>query len=202
MKSSLLCAAVVLVTVLSGLQLLRSSSADEPAAGETATEKSGDAAPVQNNQSADSESADIPRVSVDVARDRAKLLHEVYTSTLDVIHHRYFHADRSMVPARAMEDIFKDMKQSSHVEARWISVNLEPMGVDHKPETDFEKHSARRIKAGDREVEAIDNGYYRRTVAIPLAGGCLNCHDGFFRNSSPTQKFAGLVISIPVQESK
>ena len=37
---------------------------------------------------------DVPRVSVAVARDRAKLLHEVYVATLHVMHDRYFHSGR------------------------------------------------------------------------------------------------------------
>ncbi|MBI1313042.1 hypothetical protein GC176_17265 [bacterium] len=197
MKRSLLRIAVVLIPGLLGFQLLRSSAADEPAAGKPQSSTS-----AGNRDRAESDSDDIPRVSLDVARDRARLLHDVYLSTLDVIHHRYFHADRAVIPARAMEDIFKDMQRASHIEAHWIAVNLKAMSVDHEPETDFEKHSVRRIKAGDREVEAVDNGYYRRTVAIPLAGGCVNCHDGFFRAASPTTKYAGLVISVPVRKGE
>lgn len=142
---------------------------------------------------------DIPRVSVEVARDRAKLLHEVYLSTLDVIHHRYFHAEKTVIPARAMEDIFKDMQRARHIQARWIAVNLKPMGVDHEPKSDFEKHSVLKIKSGKRTVEAVDGGYYRRTVAIPLTGKCVACHDAFRESESPSSKFAGLVISVPVK---
>ncbi len=142
---------------------------------------------------------DIPRVSVEVARDRAMLLHEVYLSTLDVIHHRYFHAEKTVIPARAMEDIFKDMQKARHIQARWIAVNLKPMGVDHEPKSDFEKHSVQKIKRGQRTVEAVDGGYYRRTVAIPLTGKCVACHDAFRESESPSSKFAGLVINVPVK---
>ena len=142
---------------------------------------------------------DIPRVSVEVARDRAVLLQKVYLSTLDVIHHRYFHAEKTVIPARAMEDIFKDMQRTSHIQARWIAVNLKPMGVDHEPESDFEKHSVQKIKRGQRTVEAVDGGYYTRTVAIPLTGKCVACHDAFREAESPSSKFAGLVISVPVK---
>ena len=142
---------------------------------------------------------DIPRVSVEVARDRAMLLQDVYLSTLDVIHHRYFHAEKAVIPARAMEDIFKDMQKARHIQARWIAVNLKPMGVDHEPKSDFEKHSVLKIKTGSRTVEAVDGGYYRRTVAIPLTGKCIDCHDAFREAASPTSKFAGLVISVPVK---
>ena len=40
------------------------------------------------------------RVSVEVARDRAKVMHDIYEATLDVMHHRYFHRERSVVQAR------------------------------------------------------------------------------------------------------
>lgn len=139
----------------------------------------------------------VPRVSLAVARDRAKLLHEVYASTLDVMHRRYFHGDRAVVPARAMEDVFSDIERQYHVEADWIAVTLKAMSIDHEPETAFEKKAAREIKSGKTEVESIEAGYYRRAVAIPLTGGCIGCHGGLFRQST-RKPFAGLVISIPV----
>src|SRR5690606_34234698 len=62
----------------------------------------------------------IPRVSLDVARDRARLMHEMYSATLDTMHHRYFHGERAMVPARALKDVFKEMERQNSTQARWI----------------------------------------------------------------------------------
>lgn len=141
-----------------------------------------------------------PGVPLSLARDRAKLLQDVYVSTLDVIHRRYFHGDRAMVPARAMQDIFSDMQRQYQAEAEWIAVTLRPMSIDHEPDTAFEKEAAEKMRKGEREVEKIEPGYYRRAVAIPLTGGCAGCHDGFGRQ--PTRKpFAGLVISIPTNDT-
>ena len=138
------------------------------------------------------------RVSVEVARDRAKLMHDIYDATLEVMHHRYFHGDRATVPARAMEDVFSYIQRKSKTEARWISVNLKPMSLDHEPETDFEKQAAKTLATGKSDVEKIEDGYYRRATPIPLTGGCLSCHGGLARKPSEKPKFAGLVISIPV----
>ena len=66
-------------------------------------------------------------VPLDVARDRAKVMHDVYEATLEVLHHRYFHGNRATVPARAMQDIFSAIERQSKVKARWISVNMKPM---------------------------------------------------------------------------
>lgn len=140
------------------------------------------------------------RVSVEVARDRAKLMHDIYTATLDVMHHRYFHREKSVVPARAMEDVFDEMKLNSKSEARWIAVNLRAMSIDHEPESDFEKHAVREIVAGKSDVETIEGGYFRRATVIPLHDGCISCHEGTFRQPTKAPKFAGLVISIPVTE--
>lgn len=138
------------------------------------------------------------RVTVEVARDRAKLMHRIYTATLDVIHERYFHGDRAMVPARALEDVFYEMQRQSGVQARWIAVNVKPMSVDHEAESEFEKRAAKEIAAGKLHAEVVDGGYYRRAGAIPLTSGCISCHDGFFRKPSTKPKFAALVISVPV----
>jgi len=139
-------------------------------------------------------------VTVEVARDRAKLMHKIYKATLDVMHDRYFHADRAVVPARAMEDVFSELERQSNVQARWISVNLKPMSVSHKPETKFEKQAAKEISNGKPDVEIIEDGFYRRVGAIPIGSGCISCHSGFFKNPSKKPKFAGLVISIPIHD--
>jgi hypothetical protein len=138
------------------------------------------------------------RVPIVVARDRAKIMHEIYASTLNVMHHRYFHGDRTMVPARAMEEIFSDIKLESRAQAKWISVNLKAMNIDHEPNNAFEKQAAKEIAAGKSEVEIIEDGYYRRAVAIRLSDGCIRCHENFFKEPTKTPKFAGLVISMPV----
>lgn len=139
------------------------------------------------------------RVPVEVARDRAQMMHEIYSTTLDVIHDRYFHDDKSAIPARAMEDVFREMNSRSKAEARWIAVNLRAMSIDHEPETEFEKQAARELAAGKSEVEKIEDGYLRRATAIPLTGGCISCHEGGFKPPTKVAKFAGLVISIPIK---
>ena len=140
----------------------------------------------------------VPRVPVSVARDRARLMHSIYSTTLGVMHDRYFHADRSIVPARAMEDVFSEIEQETGSRANWISVNLKAMSINHEPSTEFEKRAAKEIATGASEVEATEDGYYRRATAIPMTGGCISCHAGVFSQPAKNRKFAALVISIPV----
>lgn len=141
---------------------------------------------------------DVLRVPVAVARDRAKLMHEIYAATLDVMHDRYFHADRAVVPARAMEDVFSQLDDQTGSQANWISVNLKAMSINHEPKTEFEKRAAREIVIGETEIEEIKDGMYRRAGAIPMAGGCISCHGGFFKEPTKAKKFTGLVITIPI----
>ena len=49
-----------------------------------------------------------------------------------------------------------------------------------------------------RQIEVIEDGFYRRAGAIPMKGGCLSCHAGFFNQPSKVPKYTGLVISIPI----
>ena len=112
-------------------------------------------------------------MSVEAARDRAKLAHSLYSSTLDVLHREYFHGDRATVPARAMEDVFARMARLENLQARWIVVNAEAMNIDHKPRDDFEKQAARVIAAGERDHEQVKDGVYRRAAGISLMNkGC------------------------------
>jgi len=140
------------------------------------------------------------RVPLAVARDRAKIMHDVYEATLDVMHHRYFRGERAVVPARAMHDIFAEISYRYQADAEWIAVNARAMSIDHEPDTDFEKKAAQAIESGKKEIEVVEDGYYRRAGAIPLGSGCIGCHEGFSRAASKTPKFAGLVISIPILE--
>lgn len=138
---------------------------------------------------------------VTAARERAKVMHDLYAATLEVMHERYFHGDRAMVPARALEDVFADIKRQSRTEARWISVNLKPMSVSHEPKTAFEKRAAEEIAAGKDAYEVVEKDVYRRAGAIPLGGECVSCHEGFFKEFTKTPKFAGLVISVPLDST-
>ena len=157
--------------------------------------------PGESEQAAAAEPENVEhRVSVATARERAKLMHRIYAATLDVMHDRYFHNNRAVVPARAMEDVFDEMASQSSVEARWISVNTRAMSLNHEPQTEFDKAAAKEIAAGKDEYERVENGYYRRAGAIPLGSGCVNCHAGFFKAPPKNPRFAGLVISVPVNE--
>jgi hypothetical protein len=140
------------------------------------------------------------KVSVGVARDRAKLLHSVYLSTLEVMHERYFHDEKAIIPARAMEDVFAELSRQSQIDARWIAVNTKAMGVRHEPKSDFEKQAAAQLSAGKEELELIEQGRYYRATAIPLTAGCVSCHTNFFTTIPKTPRFAGLVITMPVSD--
>ena len=140
----------------------------------------------------------VTRVSVTVARDRAQLMQGIYLATLHAMHDRYFHADRAVVPARAMEDVFSEVERQTGSKANWISVNLRAMSINHEPATAFEKRAAREIAAGETVLEVIEDGFYRRAGAIPMSGGCVSCHGGFANKPFKAEKFTGLVISIPV----
>lgn len=143
-------------------------------------------------------SDDQKRVSVEVARERAKLTHNIYSATLDVMHHRYFRNDRSSVPARALEDVFTVIARRDNISAKWIAVNAPAMSINHEPQGDFEKQAAKAIAKGKREYELVEDGLYRRAEGISLMNrGCLGCHLGLGA-SGRTKRFAGLVITIPV----
>ncbi len=143
---------------------------------------------------ADSDSA--PSPAVEAAREKAKLLHHIYVATLDTMHHYYFHVNKAVIPARAMEDIFADVSKETQSSARWISVNTKAMSVDHEPTTPFEKQAAVELAKGQADFELVDDKYYRRASIIPLTNGCIGCHVGHFAKPTDKEHYAGLVISI------
>ncbi|WP_254508780.1 hypothetical protein [Anatilimnocola floriformis] len=125
-------------------------------------------------------------------------MHQIYAATLDVMHERYFHGERAIVPARALEDVFAEVGRDSKLKTRWIAVNTKAMSIGHEPKSAFEKHAATKISAGETAVEETRDGYYWRAAAIPLGEGCVACHTGFFKDSPKSPRFAALVIGVPV----
>lgn len=137
--------------------------------------------------------------SVAVAREKAKLMHDIYAATLETMHHHFFRNNRAVLPARALEDVFDEMESKSKVKAKWISVNTRAMSVNHEPASDFEKKASAALAAGKGDFEVVEDGYYRRAAPIPLGGGCVRCHTGFFAGAPKSPRIAGLVISVPVK---
>jgi hypothetical protein len=70
--------------------------------------------------------------AVKAAREQAKLLQEVFATTLDVIHERYFHGDRAAVPARAMEDVFHQL-QRRRFAGLTLRIALDPAKAPGEP---------------------------------------------------------------------
>ncbi|MGB7327452.1 MAG: hypothetical protein WBD31_21430 [Rubripirellula sp.] len=145
----------------------------------------------------DSGDVDERELSIAVTRERAVVTQGIYASTLRMLHDRYFHQDKRVLPARAMHDIFDDIEQQTGVKTRWISASLKPMSIDHSPKSEFEKLAAKKIADGSPHLELVVDGIYHRAIAIPLTGGCLSCHEDVFQNNG-RKKFAGLVVSIPI----
>lgn len=138
--------------------------------------------------------------TIDEAREQAKLMHNVYSKTLLVLHQHYFRREGAVLPARALEDVFDGIEEQSKIKARWIAVNTPPMSINHKPEGDFEAKAVSQISDGKAAYERVEEGYYKRASAIPLGVGCVGCHTKVFQTPAKGPRFAGLVISIPVKQ--
>lgn len=167
--------------------------------GETTGPSGKTAAPVQQEVAPSPPAGESDgRRTTAAAREQARLMHDIYAATLEVMHDRYFHGDRAIVPALAMEDVFTNLEKSTRSQARWISVNTKAMNIDHEPRSEFEKEAAAALAAGKREFEAVEGGFYRRAAVIPLAAGCVSCHIGFFKEAPKSPRLAGLILSMPV----
>jgi len=179
-------------TVITGVLIASiAMTADPPA--KTANNPTG-----QGTANTEENSGAQKNVSVETARDRAKLTHTICCAMLDVIHDNYFRHERSVVPAVAMEDAFPRIANLENVGLRWITVNGKTMNVDHDPDTEFEKKAAKAIAAGKEAFESVDQGIYRRAKGISLMNnGCLTCHLGF-GSSGRINRFSGFIVSIPV----
>lgn len=136
--------------------------------------------------------------AIERARERADLMHEVYASTLDVMHHHFFKPNHPVLPARALEDVFADMARKTKVEARWLAVNTKAMSIDHEAKSDFDRKAVAALSGGETSYEEIAEGRLQRVRPIPLGGGCVSCHTGLFSRPTKAPRVAGLVVSVPL----
>ncbi len=175
-------------------------TAKEPAPAVSAADRHG--APGRHAAAPDNGPAQDPppaRSAISTATARARLLHDVFESTLHVVHHHYFRRDRATVPARALHEVFDELARRQGIEARWIAVNTRAMSVDHKPHDAFEKKAAKVLAEDSAEYSEVERGKLRYASRISLNGrGCISCHVGL-RASAKKKRFAGLVLSIPIE---
>gem|GEM_PF-866295 len=143
--------------------------------------------------------AERPKPSVAEARERARILHESFHDTLQVMHGQYFREDEGlMIPAASLKLVFERMAERDGVELRWLAVNTKAMHLDHQPRDDFEREAVKVLTAGQKQHELTAKGVYRRAGPITLKAECLTCH--LPSRTSNASKLAGLLISIPVDE--
>ncbi|WP_339734075.1 DUF3365 domain-containing protein [uncultured Gimesia sp.] len=138
-------------------------------------------------------------VSIDAAREQARLLHEALHSTLLIVHRKYYREDEKLpIPSSVLDEVFEEMQRTRNIKFRWISVNAEAMNIDHEPKTAFEKQAAEALSSGKKEFEQVEKGIYRHVGTICLPSQCLKCH--MPNRRSTATRFAGLIISLPVSE--
>jgi len=134
-------------------------------------------------------------LSLEQAKQRASLLHDIYESTLLTMHRHYFEPNKQrVIPSRALEDVFYTARRRWGVEARWLAVSAQAMNIDHKPKTVFEKQAARLLATGKKRHEEVRDGTYRMAAPIVLFANCIRCHTTRRRNP-----VAGLILSLPVK---
>lgn len=159
------------------------------------------AKPASDEEASSQDNAAGKPLTVEDARRQAKLLQRTYVTTLQMMHRRYFDEDeRHPIPARTLEEVFKDVDHGTQRTTGWIAVNTPAMNVDHEPEPGFETDAVAALTGGEKEFERVEDGTYRRAGVVPLAGGCLKCHVSGLTKSVSTPRVAAFVIAIPVQE--
>lgn len=134
--------------------------------------------------------------TVEEARGRARLLHEAFHGTLQIMHRDFFDPDdRHRIPSASLEDVFDELARAWGVTLTWLGVNAETLDVDHEPQDDFEKKAVAALASGKEEFEAVEGDLYRRVGVIVLHNRCLKCHVP--DRTSLEDRVAGLAITMP-----
>ena len=133
---------------------------------------------------------------IEQARQRLRMVHDIYETTLLAMHRHYFVPGKEkVIPSRAMEDVFYRMNKRWGIQARWLAVSAQAMNIDHKPRNAFEKAAVRALIREKPSHEEVKQGTYRRAGPIILFANCIRCH-----TSQRRKPIAGLILSIPVKK--
>lgn len=147
----------------------------------------------------DTSGADLAPSTLNEARGRARLLHEVLRGSLQVMHRDFFDEENPpAIPSASLEDVFAELQRSHQVRVKWLTVETDVLNVDHKPQDAFETAAVRALKEGKTDYESSENGEYRFAGRIHLASQCLKCH--VKSRTSTEARTAGVVISMPLQK--
>ncbi|TWU48679.1 hypothetical protein Poly51_45800 [Rubripirellula tenax] len=137
--------------------------------------------------------------SVAEARARARLLHESFRGTLQVVHRDFFDEDNAhAIPSASIEDVFDVLAESYQVQLKWLIVETDIINVDHKPSDAFERAAVAALKNGKPNHEEVEENRYRFAGPIRLASQCLKCH--VKHRTSTEDRTAGLSISMPLEK--
>jgi hypothetical protein len=180
--------------------VLTASSRGEPQEAQSSTSSKG-SSDAKDNDDGEKPQKAAPKLTVAEARRQSRLLHNTYIATLHTVHRQYFdEGERETIPARAMEEVFRQVDAETGGKTRWISVNTPAMNIDHKPKEGFEKDAALQLAKGEREFERVEDGTYLRAGAVSLFAGCTKCHLSGLRPQQRVRSVAGLVMSFPIEK--
>ncbi|MCA9127127.1 MAG: DUF3365 domain-containing protein [Planctomycetales bacterium] len=138
-----------------------------------------------------------PPSTLEEARSRAKLLHEMVRGALQIMHRDFFdEEDAHAIPSASLEDVFHEMGKSYDVQMKWLTVNTDLVNVDHQAKSAFEKAAVKELAAGKQMAEKIEERSYQYAGAIRLGSQCLKCH--VQRRTSNEDRTAGVVITMSI----
>lgn len=161
------------------------------------TQPNGQTVAADKNKDAGISNAGSPD-TVNEARGRAQLLHEMIHGSLQVMHRDFFREDEGLqIPSRSLDDVFLELARIHHVKVRWLAVDAEPMSVDHKPKDDFENNAVKALKSGKPDFDAVEGDSFRFAGLIRLPSQCLKCHVP--RRTNNKERAAAVAITMPLK---
>lgn len=130
-------------------------------------------------------------MGVEDARRSVSMLAEFYRQHLLVTHTTY--VSNGKLPAAVMtRKLFAAMTEKGWPEARWLSVNGQPLNAENVPRDAFERKAGRSLRQGEKLVELVERDRYRAVAAVPLTGACLKCHWG----DKPSDYVGGISFTV------
>lgn len=137
---------------------------------------------------------------LDRTRQQAKMLDDLYKTTVVLVTEHYVATPKTLSAATAAKALFSEMEKKGWHQVRLVGLTTPLFKKENAPADPFEKAAAARLLAGDASHEAVvtEKGrqYLRYATPVPVVmEKCVMCHP---RWKGETGVVGSLMYKVPM----
>ncbi len=142
--------------------------------------------------------------AVERTRDSIRMLDDVYKTAVVLITDKYVHSEDDFPAGSAAVALFAAVSEKGWHTAELLDVTGQPYDDKNVANDEFEKQAVKKIKAGDKFVEAVESNkdgkfVLRAMTPVPVVlEKCIMCHE-HYRRVPAGQAIGAISYSVPIR---